>query len=42
MHRAKGFTWCLPELQLPSGEVLESVFFFFSFRSRRKVIQRLK
>lgn len=29
MHRAKGFTWCLPELQLPSGEALESIFFFF-------------
>lgn len=37
VHRAKGFTWCLPELQVPSGEAPEFVF----FRSRRKVIQRV-
>lgn len=27
VHRAKGFTWCLPELQFPSGEAPESIFF---------------
>lgn len=26
VHGTKGFTWCLPELQVPSGEGPEFVF----------------
>lgn len=37
VYRAKGFTRCLPELQVPSGETPE----FVLFRRRSKVIQRV-
>jgi hypothetical protein len=36
VHGTKGFTWCLPELQVPSGEAPEFIFSGVGGRSSRE------